>query len=319
MDEVVAILWLYEKLEEECDDGDDSRADDGDAVVDVVPWHLHGQVLDPPEPHQNIKAEACEPEEDTYHGELKQQTKYDTTAGLYEEMSEAADDDDNDKGKSKEEAKWNLESSAVVRSQLINDTMEDDVDENADNTDWHDHCLGSISRSRFYTCQGNLVNCINAVFVQCIFFVIYQHSWGSVSPKELGIFHKVSITFSFNVDVCYVFKNICQIFSTGRNTIVPFSNKIFSTAKINTRLSSRTSKAFSSNSLIIYICSASFWYSCPLGIFKTDFAGEVQFIIKLFFYKEDISFKCNDVIFKGMNIFLVTVSSTVEFFHFIFQ
>ena len=37
MDEVVAILWLYEKLEEECDDGDDSRADDGDAVVDVVP------------------------------------------------------------------------------------------------------------------------------------------------------------------------------------------------------------------------------------------------------------------------------------------
>ena len=115
MDEASTRLFrVNEELEEESYDGDNDGADDGEAVVNVVLGHLHGEVLDLAKPHENIKAETGEPEEDTEHGELEKQTKNDATACLEDEVPELEDDDVNYVGECQEEAERVLDGGAMV-------------------------------------------------------------------------------------------------------------------------------------------------------------------------------------------------------------
>ena len=92
------IIRINKELEDQGSQGDEGGADDGDAVVDVVPGDFSCEVLDLPEPHENIKAETRQPEEDWYHWKLEQETKNDAAAGVDQDATERGDDNDNDVG-----------------------------------------------------------------------------------------------------------------------------------------------------------------------------------------------------------------------------
>ena len=107
-----------------------------------------------------------------------EESKNDATAAVDDEISEDRAEDGDGKGNSKEEAHWNLDACNLIVPEIINDTIEDDDNDNADDTGTHGNYLCCLTNtdSSIMTHENCFINLINAVVIVLVNFSIHNYN-----------------------------------------------------------------------------------------------------------------------------------------------
>ena len=189
---VTSLVLVRGELQDHGDDGDDGGAQDGHGVVHVVPGHLSGpEVVNLPEPQPDIETETSQPEEDGESGELEEEARDDTSAGVcHKTRMELVPDYDNQEGEREEEEEGDLDGGHVVVPELVTGAVADDDDDDAHDADGHHDQLGRgphVIVGVLVAAHHRHVLCLlDAIVIELIKFVVDDSLIVRVIPMFLG-------------------------------------------------------------------------------------------------------------------------------------
>ena len=240
---VLRLILICHKLQDHGHDGDDGGAKDGHGVVQVVPGHLGGpEVVNLPEPQPDVETETGQPEEDGEGGELEEEARDDTSAGVcHQTRMELVPDNNNQEGEREEEEEGDLDGGHVVVPELVTGAVADDDDDDAHDADGHHDELGCgphvVTGVLVAAHHGHVLCLLDAVVIELEQFSVNGCPIGRELQVALGVEVCLpTLALELRVDISVVVTTFVISLSLIRcSARVVSHDSVFSTAIIDAR------------------------------------------------------------------------------------